>query len=434
MLEKSIKASYLLITTIFLITMGILLITLKTQFIDLLIRIICYGFILRGLLNLLILTYNKKNRNKEFVMRDVADILFGIIIINIRESLIILLPVVFGLYFLAIVIIQIVDYYIYIKNKIKGRLTILIAIIFNFCMGLLLIINPHLKTKYIVIIIGIYLILLGIKYAIDFLIEILPSKILNKIKSNIKIPIPEIFTAFIPQQLISLVNEMLEVDPEAHNYNYRKVDNETELQIIVHLAKNGTAAMGHIEIAFKNIIYSYGNYDMHSRSLFQAVGDGVILIVDKQKYIKYCVEKRDRYLIEFGIKLTNKESEIIKKNIDKLINTNTVDYYSDAELIEQGKLTSRKLTDMSSEIYMYAGGHFKKITKGKYKKFFVLNHNCAMMVNSVLKTIGKDVLAINGILTPGAYYDYLNRQFMLKNTNVITRKIYTKNDFKNVEY
>ena len=191
--------------------------------------------------------------------------------------------------------------------------------------------------------------------------------------------------------------------------------------------------MGHVEIAFEDRIYSYGSYDMHSRSLFQSIGDGVILIVDKQKYMKYCIEKRDRYLIEFGIKLTNSEKEIIKKNINELINTNTIDYYSDAQLIEQGKLSPRKLTDMSSEIYMYADGRFKKITKGKYKKLFVLNNNCAMMVKSVLKTIGKDVIAINGILTPGAYYDYLNRQFMLKNTNVITRKIYTKNDFKNVE-
>lgn len=433
MLEKSIKASYLLITSIFLITIGILLISLKIQFADLLIRIMCYGFILKGLINLIILIYNKKNRTKKFIMQDVADILFGVIIISIKSHLLNLLPVVFGLYFLAIAIIRTADYYIYQKNKIKGRLGILFSAIVNLSASIILTINPYLKTKYIIVIIGIYLILLGIKYAVDFLLEILSSKTLNKIKSSIKIPIPEIFTAFIPQQLISLVNEMLEVDPEASNYNYRKIDNETKLQIILHLASSGTAAMGHLEIAFKNIIYSYGNYDMHSRSLFQAIGDGVILIVDKQKYIKYCVEKRDRYLIEFGIKLTDQEEKIIEKNIMDLISTNTIDYFSDAELIEQGKLPPREITDMSSEIHMYADGKFKKITKGKYKKFFVLNNNCAMMVKNILKKIGKDVIAINGILTPGAYYDYLNRQFMLKNTNVITRKIYTKNDFKNVQ-
>lgn len=431
MLEKSIKASYLLISTIFLITMGCLLMILKVQFADLLIKIVCWGFILKGLFNLLLLCFNKQNRCKNFILKEIADVLFGFIIISFKGKLIHLLPVLFGLYFLAIAIIQCVDYYIYQKNKIKGRLGILVSIVVNLFASLLLVVKPDSKTKYIVTIIGIYLIMIGIKTGIDFLLEILPQKIVNKIKMNIKIPVPEIFTAFIPQKLISLINEMLSVDPKANNYNHNKKSEKSDLQIILHLASSGTAAMGHLEIAFKNMIYSYGNYDMHSRSLFQAVGDGVILIVDKQKYIQYCVQKRNRYLIEFGLKLTNDEKEIIEQNIKSLINTNTIDYFSDAELIEQGKIPPRKLTDMSSEIYLYAGGKFKKIIKGKYKKFFVLHNNCAMMVKSVLKTIGKDVIAINGILTPGTYYEYLNNQFMLKNTNVITRKVYTKNDFEN---
>ena len=85
---------------------------------------------------------------------------------------------------------------------------------------------------------------------------------------------------------------------------------------------------------------------------------------------------------------------------------------------------------MSSEIYKYANGKFYKIIKGKYKKFFVLKTNCAMVVDFVLSSIGKQILCVNGIITPGSYYDYLNARFKLKNTNVISRKVYTKNDFK----
>lgn len=429
MLEKSIKASYLCLLSMFLIIMGILLISLNIQFIDLLIRIISYGFIIKGLGKLLLLIYNRDNRNKEFILKEVADILFGVVIISIKGTLINLLPVTFGLYFLAITIIHIVNYYIHQKNKIKGRLGILILIIINFITSLLLIVNPHPKAKYVVTIIGVYLIIIGLKTLSDFLLEVIPKRIFNKLKMNIKIQLPEIITAFIPQKLISVINEALEIEGNTLKYNYNKQKTNSDLQIILHLAKSGTASMGHIEIAFNNFIYSYGNYDMHSRSLFQAVGDGVILIVDKNKYIEYCVKKRGRYLIEFGLKLTDKEKEIIEKNIDDLINNNTIDYYSDAELAKLGKIEEKEFTDMSSEIYMYANGKYKKIIKGRYKKFFVLNNNCAMMVNKILKNIGKDVMAINGILTPGAYYEYLNNQFIRKNTNVITRKIYTKNDF-----
>lgn len=431
MLEKSIKTSYLLILSLFFIIMGILLIVLKVTFANLVIKIIGYGFIFKGLIKLLMLIYNKENRKKEFVTKEVLDIIFGVIIIGIKGTIIYLLPIVFSIYYLCIVIIRVVDYYIYQKNKFKGRLGILVSIVLNLIFSIIFAINPHIKTKYVMIIIGIYLIIIGVKTFSDFLFEVLPIKFVNKIKLNIQIPIPEIFTAFIPQKLINLFNEVLEPNQVVTQYNHIKNTDKPDLEIILHLAKNGTAAMGHLEIAFDDIVYSYGNYDMHSRSLFQALGDGIILIVDKKKYIKYCVEKRNRYIIEFGLKLTDKEKQIIKKNIYDLVNNNTIDYFSDAQLMEQGKIPKSKTTDMSSEIYLYAGGRYKKIIKGKYKKFFVLNNNCAMMVRSVLKTIGKDIIAINGILTPGAYYNYLNNQFILKNTNVITRKIYTKNEIKN---
>ena len=35
-----------------------------------------------------------------------------------------------------------------------------------------------------------------------------------------------------------------------------------------------------------------------------------------------------------------------------------------------------------------------------------------------------DILSINGIITPGTYYDYLNRALKLKRSNVISKEIY----------
>ena len=37
-----------------------------------------------------------------------------------------------------------------------------------------------------------------------------------------------------------------------------------------------------------------------------------------------------------------------------------------------------------------------------------------------------DILSINGIITPGTYYDYLNRAFKRKNSNIIYKEIYNK--------
>ena len=49
-----------------------------------------------------------------------------------------------------------------------------------------------------------------------------------------------------------------------------------------------------------------------------------------------------------------------------------------------------------------------------------------MLAEHILGSLGKNVIAINGIIAPGTYYEYLNTEFKKKNTNVITRKIYTK--------
>ena len=39
---------------------------------------------------------------------------------------------------------------------------------------------------------------------------------------------------------------------------------------------------------------------------------------------------------------------------------------------------------------------------------------------------GMDILSINGLITPGTYYDYLNRKLKGKNSNIIYKEIYNK--------
>jgi len=38
---------------------------------------------------------------------------------------------------------------------------------------------------------------------------------------------------------------------------------------------------------------------------------------------------------------------------------------------------------------------------------------------------------MNGLITPGAYYEYLNREFRKKNSMVVSRTIYNKTSPKN---
>ena len=52
--------------------------------------------------------------------------------------------------------------------------------------------------------------------------------------------------------------------------------------------------------------------------------------------------------------------------------------------------------------------------------------NCCYLVDDILVNSGGDILSINGIITPGTYYDYLNKELRLKSSNVIFKEIYSK--------
>src|SRR5699024_5600987 len=159
------------------------------------------------------------------------------------------------------------------------------------------------------------------------------------------------------------------------HFNASKSNLTPDIEVIIHLAKNGSASMGHVEVAFENKIYSYGNYNRQSRKLFDSIGDGIICIADKEKYIHYAIENKNRYLVIFGLSLTSEQKQKVQKRIQDLISTDTEDYYPDLQLYEMGKIPNGDFNDMSSDLYKLANAKFKRITRGKHKKFFVLKTN-----------------------------------------------------------
>ena len=433
MLAKSVDAGALLLSGILFIILGICLFFANQTTLKLLLLLLGILTILSSMYSFFKILLKKETEKKikiSLLLPTIRDFIIGTIICLFYHFILHSFAVCFGIYLLLHVIINSIAYYLYYKNKIKGRLKLLLSILFQLFFLIPLFFDATQNIQVTSIILGIYLLGYGITQITDFFTILIPTRTTNRIKKQIQIPLPVIFNAFIPRKLISLINEALEVTPEKEELSIQKRNEKPDIFVLIHLANSGTAAMGHVEIAFEDTIYSYGNYDMHSRSLLNAVGDGVILVANKEDYIKYLVTKKNRYIVEFGLSLTKKEIEGVAKQLKKLTTENTETYYSDLELADKGLLPDDEYPDMSSEIYKYANGKFYKIIKGKYKKFFVLKTNCAMVVDFVLSSIGKQILCVNGIITPGSYYDYLNARFKLKNTNVISRKVYKKNDFK----
>lgn len=378
---------------------------------------------LKAFFTLITLIFKKKEKIINTIISLILEVAFGLILIFNTNFTLSFISVIFTLYLFLLAIINLIDLAIYWSNKIKGKISLIIHIIINLLFSFILISSPSQNFKVALIVISIYLILYGISNIGDFMLEVIPSSFKDKIKYQLSIPLPIILTAIIPPKLIRNFNKTLNLEVKNKSKNR---DNQPDLEIIIHLAEGGTAVFGHVDIAYNNKVYSYGNYNRHSRSLFDAIGDGIFMIADKTKYIKYMTEKQKRYLIVYGLDLNNKQKQTLEKEIQNNIYTNTTDWYSELELYKKQKIDKNSFTDMSSELHKYADAVYKKVIKGKNKIFFVFKTNCTLVAETLIRPLGRAVLPISGIITPGTYYDCLEREYQKNNSNVIEKNIYYK--------
>lgn len=428
MLKKSISSIFYFIVALFFIILGFFLIFSSESTMKTILMILSIGMIVVAFLRFFVTFFQKKNRNGIWI-RSFLELIFGFYLTFHIDKTIDVITVLFGFYLLCHAFLHYMNHYLYQLDRIPNRLGILINGLIDMIFGFCLIFNPDQNLKYAAIVIGIYFIFYGLMNFNDFLSEIVPKKYQNRFKNKIRIPLPIIFTFLIPQQLLNSINDSLKTKQDSSILSIKKEKGKTDLSVFIHLAKTGSASFGHVDLSYKGKIYSYANYDKHSRRFMDAVGDGVIAVCNKKKYIEYMTTKKGRYLVEFGISLSDKQKEKVEKKIEELIHWNTIPYEPDLQLADKGMIPREEFKDMASELYKYANAKFYKIMRGKHKTYFVFKTNCVVVVESVLGSLGT-FLPQNGIISPGTYYDYLNNEFMKKNSKVISRKIYTKESLR----
>lgn len=375
-----------------------------------------------------------KKKDKQInLTTSVLNLLFCFICSLFRNIPISILPIIFGIYLLINAIIKLINASILWKNKANGRLVETITFLIYFTVSISIIFAPIKNLSIVLLIIGIYILLLGVNYIIDFISFIIPRKVKKKIKRNIRISLPAIIEAIIPFTVLSEINYLL--DKENYDsyfpFEEKSVDVLPDLEIFVHTSNSGFNRMGHVDLYYNGQVISYGNYDDYSMRFFNMIGDGVLFTTDKDKYIPFCIEHSKKTLFVFGLKLTDRQ----KKNVDKAINNIFDNSYTWVSPYEEAKLKNKRVkkddySDYASRLYQVTKAKFYKVKSGKFKNYFVLGSNCCRLADNIVGKSGIDLLKMNGVITPGTYYEYLNREFQKKNSMVISRKIYNQ---KNVD-
>lgn len=68
--------------------------------------------------------------------------------------------------------------------------------------------------------------------------------------------------------------------------------------------------------------------------------------------------------------------------------------------------------------------NFLNFHQENIKPYFVLGTNCCYLADDIVGKSGSDILSLNGIITPGTYYDYLEKELYRKKGIVVTKNIY----------
>lgn len=326
-----------------------------------------------------------------------------------------LIPLLFSLYLFVLGTSQFIMYLMFLENKVKGRIGYLLWGFCYYFISIPIIYSPINGINDFLFYLSIYVFLLGVASIYNFLLLFISKGTKDKLKRKIRITLPKIIESIIPYSVMVNINKSLETD---YYYNSNDNNSEVDMCIFIHTSDKGANKFGHIDIYFEGRVISYGNYDEGSRKYRKLFGDGVIFVTNKRKeYINFCIDNSKKTLFEFGIKLNELQKEVIRDKIrDVMSNTVSWDYRDDKNYNDG--------SSYASKLYDKTDAKFFKFKNGKYKTYFVLGSNCCYLADDIVGKSGIDLLSINGIITPGTYYDYLNRQLYRKNSIVVFKNVY----------
>lgn len=427
--DKFFNATNSLIIGIGLLFIGILMVVGKDWLYINFVNVFLIAILFLSMKQFLNYFIGKKKDKKINFTQCFFNLIFCLILSCFKNIPLSILPIIFGLYLLLNAIIKFISGFILIGNNANGKLTEFMIGFIYLIVSIPIIFSPLKNLNKVLIVVGIYIILLGINFVMDFISFLIPKRVKNKLKRRIRITLPAIVEAVIPYVVLNEINYQLNKENYDKSFVFEEKSEDVvpDLEVFVHTSNRGFNRMGHVDLYYNGKVISYGNYDDSSMRFFDMIGDGVIFITDKDKYIPFCIEHSKKTLFVFGLKLTERQ----KNNIDKALNKmfdNLYEWKSPYEeaLTRRRKINKNKYTDYASRLNQTTNSKFYKFKNGKYKNYFVVGNNCCRLADNIIGKSGSDLLKMNGVITPGAYYEYLNREFQKKNSMVISRKIYNQ--------
>lgn len=387
-------------------------ITRATEFLSMMIIALSFLHLLR------VMFVNNQFKSYKDVLSEIIEVsisvFIGLWIYNHSARSINLMSTLLGLYLILIGVISIISTVLLLKDRSPARYWRGFYGVAHVMLGLASF-NLSIKEDSVLSVIGLYLILLGFTFITDGWGAVFFDRNGDTFRRHIRFSIPIVFHAHLPKKLLEKLKVYLTNSKEGGNQiiltTSPKAD-ENVLQIIFSTSPDNIDLLGHINLAYKGYIYNYGNYDVDSRRLLDSIGDGVLAVVEKEKFTEFNL-KRGQTMVEYDIPLNTKQEERLDIRFKQLM----------ANIIEWEPITVTQLKSHSGQLKQIADAQMYKFTKGKYQTYFVFGTNCVLLVDDIIGSLGTDKFVMVGILTPGTYFDFLEKEVQKPNSWVKNRKV-----------
>lgn len=320
----------------------------------------------------------------------------------------------FGMYCLVMGAAMLIQQGIYIYENVKRPFMNWVFSGAYMMIAFLLLFTPRITTELLIRLFGCYFILLSIRYFSDMRELTNPN---YTWKRAFHISLPTALAALIPDWTLQRINSHFREGIDVETFPV-KSDEEPQVRAMVHIGPDGFQKVGHFSFAYKNIVYSYGNYDHDSDRLGGLLGDGVYFNVPLSLYLPNIIRYEHNTIFEYGIRITKEQEEQLEALLANLHNS-SYRWYTRIEREDGYGRFHEYEEDYGCRLHYRTGAKFYKIKKGRFRTYWVMGENCVMFADLMLGLIGADILSIRGIVTPGTYFDYLQQEYEKENSPVV---------------
>lgn len=424
--EKNISALGLLMSSILLFALGLAILIETDLFLDLFPYFAGLILVFTSITKFYSFYTDENKTSKYILMGDAAMLVQGIISFVKPEFIIIIFPAFVVFYALLLGSVSFVVFYQYRKAQAPYSLFMFLKGVLYYIAAVLVITAEH-TTLFSTRITGVYLMFYALSIFTDFINAEIPRTYTNRINRKVSVKIPILLTANVLSRTLDKVNRFFgDVDAEENreinlSESYDE-GSETDLDVLIHVNKSGIGAFGHTDVFYNGYVLSYGNYDIESIKFLGALGEGVMgFIRGKEQYINFCMKNDEKTIFDYGLKLTPLQKEKVRMRIEEHI-ANSVQWLPPCDRDVPRKET---YDDYASKLRLATNATFRKMKKGTFKYYFSFYTNCVKYSDSIVGQTGIDLLNLNGIISPGAYFNYFDAEYRRNNSIVVRKTVHS---------